>query len=1449
MAKDTSRIGRGGAKSRIIDKIVTVKAAAAKTDVGVAAAGKTLADIGRVVGGLEVDLGRYVPLLQDHVRNIFEPGRLGRPAVRADDLVALRIETRNLDVVAGQPPRLRKTARGTAYLILHFPPQSFAEETFFQQKPPVLKNELKSGDKPKPEPVGGGSEVLRPPPVRARIANESRLVFTVPDGFDIEYSLSAVLDACRSLALSVSRAAKPRAAKIGRFHFENLLSREVIAALPLKRRAALASVAASTMRIGAVSGDLATVRARQISVGAGFSPTVTLPGAIELIPFPLETLSPPKPAMPGATTTAIEMPWRLILSPHAGGRWRHAPHAVTSSATRRTELWHSRLVTPREDGVEIQPPYPDDNRTTRAIWALSGAQAEAASPPMQSNWPDSAALPPPGTNPFRTTLDNFDRYQIAHLSSNFSRSGYVPEPLDTNMMMLTALGGWLDSRGAWDPPGLSVEEWVHRATMGRDHYVRVVYRGFLFPFGHRVSLVKVSERKFHNGSEIEQRPGNPAYLRQRLFIVVREKERTYADSGFLNAKAGSGVVPARQFPFSRVRILTETTPDLADPAQAPSAIYQGQRMFWPHLASKQPFRFQCVATDLDDRRIAFDLPMIFVDNTLAGPRKAGTNASSFVPDYETAEEAARIAAQAYASAASSYRTAPLDWQRVAMAPSLKSGDTSVQVDAMVFGGFTEKGNASLRAFSQGLTRPIWIPKIESATARIGPIAHLSGDQGAHRLTYNQTFLRVGFSEAATGNRGEVFVDVAPGSGPNLDFSSQGDKSGGFLQPNLKPAALSRLAGPVMSDPARFIKGEMPKGAGFPTSASDLPLPLLFGCIPLGALIDEVANLVDTPDRVPKFVSEASTKIESFVNGLVRLYEFVTDVAAQPASIADAALAAFRATLEDLVAQAAAYAVAQVQPVLAAVDDVQSRLADVAAMMQALASKTLDAAAAAPSLADLPTGIAAAQAAVANLRAAANATPGGVSLPAGFRQSALNAAQKIDVLLAQIGQLQALITTGKGLWDALGAIVGDPAVLPSLFSDPGALKTRLDALVAAMADFRVALEGFGLLDGAPRSAILSALRAVEEILGDASALLNLIEMLTGDELTIRFDWNPMISSWGLDGGSASPDPLFRANDKHGLLVAVEAKVKKNGSSSPKISAYCGLKHFDLVMIAPASFLELNFEKIAFSVDSAAKMDVDVLLSDIKFLGPLSFVETLRDLIPLDGFSDPPYLDITPQGIDAGFDVALPSITCGVLNIANLSLGAGFTVPFIGQPLSVRFNFCRRDQPFLLTVYIFGGGGFFGVTIDPHGVQILEASFEFGAAFSIDFGVASGGVHVMAGIYFRMEGDAASLTGYFRLGGHVDVLGLITASIELYLELRYEFSSGKCVGKAQLTIEISLFIFSGSVTITCERKFAGSNGDPTLRQMLGHEPQLPLAAELARIDETVDYAWREQIEAFA
>ena len=110
-------------------------------------------------------------------------------------------------------------------------------------------------------------------------------------------------------------------------------------------------------------------------------------------------------------------------------------------------------------------------------------------------------------------------------------------------------------------------------------------------------------------------------------------------------------------------------------------------------------------------------------------------------------------------------------------------------------------------------------------------------------------------------------------------------------------------------------------------------------------------------------------------------------------------------------------------------------------------------------------------------------------------------------------------------------------------------------------------------------------------------------------------------------------------------------------------------------------------------SSGKPEVDVVLSDIEFLGILGFVETLQELIPFDGFSDPPFLDVTPDGLTAGFTLALPNVSVGVFNLSNMSLGADVQVPFLGKSVTVGFNFCTRERPFTLAVLFIGGGGWF------------------------------------------------------------------------------------------------------------------------------------------------------------
>ena len=101
--------------------------------------------------------------------------------------------------------------------------------------------------------------------------------------------------------------------------------------------------------------------------------------------------------------------------------------------------------------------------------------------------------------------------------------------------------------------------------------------------------------------------------------------------------------------------------------------------------------------------------------------------------------------------------------------------------------------------------------------------------------------------------------------------------------------------------------------------------------------------------------------------------------------------------------------------------------------------------------------------------------------------------------------------------------------------------------------------------------------------------------------------------------------------------------------------------------------------------------------------LEFVNTLKDLIPLDGFSDPPLVDVAPSGLTAGFTLALPNVAVGVFNLSNISLGADVKVPFLGEAISVGFNFCTREKPFVLAVVMLGGGGWFLIRMSPKGLE--------------------------------------------------------------------------------------------------------------------------------------------------
>ncbi|RIK09095.1 MAG: hypothetical protein DCC50_15335 [Acidobacteria bacterium] len=104
------------------------------------------------------------------------------------------------------------------------------------------------------------------------------------------------------------------------------------------------------------------------------------------------------------------------------------------------------------------------------------------------------------------------------------------------------------------------------------------------------------------------------------------------------------------------------------------------------------------------------------------------------------------------------------------------------------------------------------------------------------------------------------------------------------------------------------------------------------------------------------------------------------------------------------------------------------------------------------------------------------------------------------------------------------------------------------------------------------------------------------------------------------------------------------------------------------------------------------------------------------------------------------------------------------------------------------------------------------------------MASGGVYVMAGVYFGMTAQVTQLTGYLRMGGHLSVLGLICVTLEFYLAFTWRDKGGgrsEIWGQASLTVGVEVAFFSTSVTLSVERRFAGASGDPTLEQVMDED----------------------------
>ncbi len=1225
------------------------------------------------------------------VRDVSEPGallgRVDRGAlarfgpqpvvvVRPADLLCLRFSFVNLTLATedGVPVLRRYVPSRPARLVVDFPPQHLTEEAFFRS-------------------TTASDPTHRP--VQARLSGHSRLVFSVA-GEQVTYSLDGLLAAMSTLPLAVAPHATRPPSRFRTLATEGLsatatslaalassASASTVVAHSLTRQRLLATSARLAPRLGADETN-ASVSGWWATESLGVGDLVT-----ELPPWVVEAATRRAPRAPTSSETAIELPWRLLLSPSDLAGFTHAREP--SVLADRTELWHSRLGgRSTTDGVVAIDE--DDRRSSmvRAIWAR-----DLDDDPEAATADGTGALPTTDEPGWLKPLTAVDRIQIVHETSNqrmrtWGGRFWDPVPVSVDRMMLTTLGGWLrsDLEVTSLPEGsMDLVEWKHRSTLGRDQYVKVARTGFLFPFGHRAVLVEVSERDF-----AESEPGRPAYLWKRQYIAVIERTRTYGDSGVYDDTRTYG--PRRHqkrldlsMPLASVSILTKITPDLEkggdlrpDGSLDFSGTAIGTRVMVPHVGD-QPFPFAVLATDREGNTLEYGGPLLFVGR---GYNRVDPGLPWDLP---------RIV-EAYWKAPDHVRRQQTKGARIAFAPSVAPDgtplDTTVETASLLLDAAVDS-----RLANRPQDEPRFAPLLREASVVVPSMSVVAKQSGPLSVVVPAHYAAKGLQ----GNAAHVFLEsVTP---PALDFTSQADRSGGFVTPNMSVRGLSGSTGPIGCAVDKAVSGTVMPADFF----GSIPAKL-FGALSLVDLIEAIG-----PGTFPRFVADSLDAVSAFQRDLAR----VTELASTLASRVDAADT-------------------QGQAVLTAVDSVATAAGGVAT-------------------------------------AVAGWSPG----------SDLS------------GPVATLGGTLGGVVDAVAAATTLPAPL--------------------------------------RTEVAGVVRRLEEHVADAATLIGLVEqVLSGlslpESVRARLAWSVPLKA--APAGAAVFQPITFAPDGKAVATAratldlvVEMTAPVTSGGDPTASVACSISPFRLQLVGDDPWVALTVETIEFVMVAGRKADVNIVFGTegVTFGGPLSFVNTLRSIIPLDGFSDPPYLDADSSGIRAGFDLDVPPLTVGLMSLTRVSLGAEVRVPFIGESLDFTFSFCTRERPFLLTVWLFGGGGFFAITVQPDGCRSLEAAFEFGAAVALDFGVASGSIEVMAGIYFRIEKGNSQLTGYFRLRGEVDVLGLISASIELYLELTYEIDTNTAIGRAVLTIEVEVLFFSASVEIECEKKFKGSEQDPTFAQVMG------------------------------
>ncbi len=419
-----------------------------------------------------------------------------------------------------------------------------------------------------------------------------------------------------------------------------------------------------------------------------------------------------------------------------------------------------------------------------------------------------------------------DRYQIVGRSTGAGTSILAPaNPVDVNRLAMTSIGTFLDVRGVWPESNTwSLLEWQHRATLGRDQYVKVVTDGYLYPFGHRAILVKETRRKV---DPTLPQSADTAILWQRKFLVLKERTRDY---------------PGRSMPFTSITLSPSTTPDINDPGD-PNPAY-----LWPRVGG-DVFQFTVTGVDQDGEVHVFPAPLLWVQAPSQGADDL------ILATYGLARDPA--GGFKHTTANQALTKIGLNGRRIAVAPSGPSGEAKYETQVLQFAAEPDVHSSN--------------PILLFGDLLVPAVSAMTGQRVVHTLTYADQYLSAGFD--ATANAGEVVLGLAKGVAAKSYSFASSDQSGGFLNPGQVVEGLSRRLGPVAD-----LANVAASGATVDPSKLFGSVGKLFGLFDIADLLQALGL-----DDIPAYVSQVVDIATALDGDLTRVVDLLPNAPPQVAA--------------------------------------------------------------------------------------------------------------------------------------------------------------------------------------------------------------------------------------------------------------------------------------------------------------------------------------------------------------------------------------------------------------------------------------------------------------------------------------------------------------------------------------------------------------------------------------